>query len=205
MKHNKNIHFTSDIYLVFSHISYFISNMFFTYSFDSNNRKSSNSSLGLFHKRTPSFFIWTDTGKFDSHNMTPLSAALKISHLICSLSLQLTRAQQRSVRRRHQRATFVSLGPSATRILRTCGESQRHATAFQGPDVLFFREPEGLRNTGVCLMACIWCRVFCRPASCEFLLFLALILKADKVYAISLWYITVHRRGCVLYGMRCSK
>lgn len=122
-----------------------------------------------------------------------------------SLSLQLTRAQQRSVRRRHQRATFVSLGPSATRILRTCGESQRHATAFQGPDALFFREPEGLRNTGVCLMACIWCRVFCRPASCEFLLFLALILKADKVYAISLWYITVHRRGCVLYGMRCSK
>lgn len=80
-------------------------------------------------------------------------------------SHQLTRVQQRSVRRRHQRATFVSLGQSVMKILRTCGESQTRATDFQGPDVLFFREPEGFRNMGPCLMVCIRCRVFCRPVS----------------------------------------
>lgn len=170
--------------------------------------KTNSISFRLFHK--PIKEHWTLLSERKQEHFIPhdmMNPLRSLTHFSLSLfrSHQLTRVLQRSVRRRHQRATFVSLGQSVTRILRTCGESQTHATAFQGPDVLFFREPEGFRNMGLCLMVCIRCRVFCRPVSLEFLFFLALILMADKVYGISLWYITAHSRGCVLCGVRCSK
>lgn len=59
-----------------------------------------------------------------------------------------------------------------------CGESH---TLYRGPDVVFFREPQGFLGYGGVSNGMYQNRVLCRPVSHELL-----IATADKVFNISL-------------------